>query len=153
MLPLVSQLEQLIKTETKGKGISEEGSINSQAAFISLKLLCRHIGQQYTEDFVKVSSYMNKMILRLLLIAPCRWGGGGGGWGGHRFSEFACCICIHLHASSLSNRFTVSCSPVGGDNSLALASGLSYVQVDKYGITILYHLHQCRPCTSRDISC
>ena len=37
--------------------------------------------------------------------------------------------------------------------SRALARGLSYVQVDKHGITILYHLHQCRPCTSRDISC
>ena len=29
--------------------------------------------------------------------------------------------------------------------------GLSYVQVDKHGITILYHLHQCRLCTSRDM--
>ena len=28
-----------------------------------------------------------------------------------------------------------------------------YVQVDKHGITILYHLHQCRPCTSSDILC
>ena len=27
------------------------------------------------------------------------------------------------------------------------------VQVDKHGITILYHLHQCRPCTLRDILC
>ena len=26
-----------------------------------------------------------------------------------------------------------------------LSSVLSYVQVDKHGITILYHLHQCRP--------
>ena len=41
--------------------------------------------------------------------------------------------------------------PVRGDNPRALASGLSYVQVDKHDITILYHLHQCRPCTSRDI--
>ena len=30
----------------------------------------------------------------------------------------------------------------------ALASALSNVQVDKHGIPILYHLHQCRPCTS-----
>ena len=37
-----------------------------------------------------------------------------------------------------------------GDNPRALASGVSYVQVDKHGITILYHQHQCRPCTSRD---
>ena len=41
----------------------------------------------------------------------------------------------------------MGCPPVRGDNPRALASGLSYVQVDKHGITILYHLHQCRPCT------
>ena len=45
---------------------------------------------------------------------------------------------------------TIVCLPVRGDNPRALASGLSYVMVDKHGITILYHLHQCRPCTSRD---
>ena len=39
----------------------------------------------------------------------------------------------------------MGCPPVRGDNPRALASGLSYVQVDKHGITILYHLHQCRP--------
>ena len=44
-------------------------------------------------------------------------------------------------------------SPVCGDNPRALASGLSYVQVDKHSITILYHLHQCIPCTPRDIFC
>ena len=43
----------------------------------------------------------------------------------------------------------MGCPPVRGDNPRALASGLSYVQVDKHGLTILYHLHQCRPCTSR----
>ena len=51
------------------------------------------------------------------------------------------------------NSYTMGCPPVRGDNPRALASGLSYVQVDKHGITILNHLHQCRPCTSRDISC
>ena len=51
------------------------------------------------------------------------------------------------------NSYTMGCLPVRGDNPQALACGLSYVQVDKHGITILYHLHQCRPCTSRDISC
>ena len=57
-------------------------------------------------------------------------------------------------SSSLGNsQYTMSCPPVRGDNLRALASGLSYVQVDKHGIAILYHLHQCRPCTSRDISC
>ena len=53
----------------------------------------------------------------------------------------------------LSNSYTMACPPVSGDNQRALASGLSYVQVDKHGITILYHLHRCRPCTSRDILC
>ena len=38
----------------------------------------------------------------------------------------------------------MGCPPVRGDNPRALASGLSYVQVDKHAITILYHLHQCR---------
>ena len=44
----------------------------------------------------------------------------------------------------------MGCPPVGGDNPRALASGLSYAQVDILGITILYRLHQCTPCTSRD---
>ena len=47
----------------------------------------------------------------------------------------------------------MACPPVRGDNPRALASGISHVQVDEQGITILYHIHQCRPCTSRDISC
>ena len=49
---------------------------------------------------------------------------------------------------SLSDSYTMGCPPVRGDNPQALASGLSSVQVDKHGITILYHLHECRPCTS-----
>ena len=51
------------------------------------------------------------------------------------------------------NSYTMGCPLVRGDNPRALASGLSYVQIDKHGITILYHLHQCRPCTSSDIPC
>ena len=35
-----------------------------------------------------------------------------------------------------SNSYTMGCLPVRGDNPRALASGLSYVQVDKHGITI-----------------
>ena len=54
---------------------------------------------------------------------------------------------------ALCNSYTIGCPPVRGDNPRALASGLSYVHVDKHGITILYNLHQCSPCTSRDISC
>ena len=43
----------------------------------------------------------------------------------------------------ISNSYTMDCPPVHGDYPRALASGLSYVQVDKHGIAILYHLHQC----------
>ena len=32
----------------------------------------------------------------------------------------------------------MGCPPVRGNNPRALASGLSYVQMDKHGITILY---------------
>ena len=56
-----------------------------------------------------------------------------------------------FHWPRLNNSYTMGCPPVRGDNPRALApSGLSYVQVDTHGITILYHLHQCiyRPCTS-----
>ena len=35
--------------------------------------------------------------------------------------------------------YTMACPPVRGDNPRALASGLSYVQVDKHGIYISYH--------------
>ena len=66
-------------------------------------------------------------------------------------------VWSHMHTTyselALRNSYTMGCPPVRGDNPRALASGLSYVQVDKHGITILYHLHQCRPCTSSDISC
>ena len=48
----------------------------------------------------------------------------------------------------VSNSYTMGCPHVRGENPQALASGLSYVQVDKHGITIINHLHQCRPCTS-----
>ena len=37
----------------------------------------------------------------------------------------------------------MGCPPVRGDNPRALASGLSFIEVDKHGITILYDLHQC----------
>ena len=52
------------------------------------------------------------------------------------------------HTRGTRNSYTMGCPTVRGDNPRALASGLSYAQVDKHGMTILYHLHQCRPCTS-----
>ena len=70
-------------------------------------------------------------------------------------SKFTCTGYMYLlMAVFLRNSYTMGCPPVRGDNPRALASGLSYVQVDKHGehgMTILYHQHQCRPCTSRDI--
>ena len=56
---------------------------------------------------------------------------------------------IEIYMYVISNSYTMGCPPVRGDNPRALASGLSYVQVDKHGVTILYH----RPCTLSDISC
>ena len=62
---------------------------------------------------------------------------------------FASKLCAKIiNRQQLSNSFTMGCPPVRGDNLQALASGLSSVKVDKHGITILMHLHQCRPCTS-----
>ena len=51
-----------------------------------------------------------------------------------------------LVAHIICNSYTMGCLPVRRENPRALASGLSYVQVDKHGITILYHIHQSRPC-------
>ena len=42
---------------------------------------------------------------------------------------------------SLSHNYTMGCPAVRGDNARALASELSYIQMDKDGINILYHLH------------
>ena len=61
--------------------------------------------------------------------------------------------CKYHQVHCICNSYTMGCPPVRGGNTRALASGLSYVQVDKHGITILCHLHQCIPCTSQDISC
>ena len=58
-----------------------------------------------------------------------------------------------LGGYKLCNSYIMGCLPVRGGNPRALASGSSYVQVDKHGISISYHLHQCRRCASRDISC
>ena len=41
-----------------------------------------------------------------------------------------------LSTRTITNSYTMGCPPVRGDNPRALASGLSYVQVDKHGITI-----------------
>ena len=41
-----------------------------------------------------------------------------------------------LGLNGLSKSYTMGCPPVRGDNPRALASELSYVQVDKHGITI-----------------
>ena len=43
---------------------------------------------------------------------------------------------LNLAHMWLCNSYIMACPPVRGDNPRALASGLSYVQVDKHGITI-----------------
>ena len=48
-----------------------------------------------------------------------------------------CWVClVYFIKNYLSNSYTMACPPVRGDNPRALASGLSYVKVDKHGITI-----------------
>ena len=47
---------------------------------------------------------------------------------------------MHTVHQEICNSYTMGCPPpVRGDNQRALARGFSYVQVDKHGITILYH--------------
>ena len=46
-----------------------------------------------------------------------------------------------MWSATVCNSYRMGCPPVNGDNPRALASGLSYLQVDKHGITILYRLH------------
>ena len=40
-------------------------------------------------------------------------------------------VTFYCHIQRLCNSYTMACPPVRGDNPRALASGLSYVQVDK----------------------
>ena len=62
-------------------------------------------------------------------------------------------MSILLMNLQLCNSYNMGCPPVSGDNPQDLESGLSCVKVDKHGVTILNYSHQCRPRTSRDISC
>ena len=63
---------------------------------------------------------------------------------GHCLLVLMYCVPVNTFFSRLSSWFesllsysyTMGCPPVRGDNPLALASGLSYVQVGKHGITI-----------------
>ena len=45
---------------------------------------------------------------------------------------------ISMSDFEICNSYTMGCPPERGDNPRALASGLSYEQVDKHVITILY---------------
>ena len=89
-----------------------------------------------------------------------RQGGGGPGQSDKKNSDVFFSVLSLFYRSQMVNfkenhnfSMFLGCPPVREDNPRALASGLSYVQVDKHGITIVYHLHQCTPCTSSDISC
>ena len=54
-------------------------------------------------------------------------------------------------ANCICNSYTMGCPPVPGDNPRALASGLSYVQVDKHGI-IFYTTYISVDLAHHDIS-
>ena len=54
LLPMVEQLIDMIQQVTKKEEMTEDDLFNTQTAFISLKLLCRNIGHQNTEVFLKV---------------------------------------------------------------------------------------------------
>ena len=86
-------------------------------------------------------------LMRLWFICKC-----GISWP-YSLCLLFCFLMLFSTRRRLSNSYTMGCPPVRGDNPRALASRLSYVQVDKHAITISYHQHQCRPCTSRYISC
>ena len=57
------------------------------------------------------------------------------------------CLYISLYVDRFSNSYTMMFT-FTWRYPQALANELSYVQVDKHGITFLYHLHQCIPFTS-----
>ena len=100
--------------------------------------------QQFVKRFSRHRA-ANCFSLESLVEGPdgCGYGPEGNEW-----------VAAHLRKPRvLSKSYTMGCPPVRGDNPRALASGLSNVQLGKHGITILCHLHQCRPCTSRDIPC
>ena len=42
--------------------------------------------------------------------------------------------------ATVCNSFTMGCPPVRGNNTRAVASGLSYGQVDKHGIIYFYYI-------------
>ena len=50
-------------------------------------------------------------------------------------------VILYFEETQLSNSYSIACPHVRGGNLRALASGLSYVQMDKHGLTIVYHLH------------
>ena len=72
-------------------------------------------------------------------------------FGSYKHNSIVISSFCDWHAGNICNSSTMGCPLVRGDNPRAIASGLSYVQVDKHGLAILHHLHQCRPCTG--ISC
>ncbi|KAL3869078.1 hypothetical protein ACJMK2_041804 [Sinanodonta woodiana] len=53
-LPLVDRLVTLIKESVWGTNITEESLINGQTAFISLKLLCKILGDKHPTTFIQV---------------------------------------------------------------------------------------------------
>ena len=74
-----------------------------------------------------------------ILRRPCVHSRGNGRvfWSVYLSKRFLCQMRIldtRISDLELSNRYTMGCPPVRRDNPRALASGLSYVQVDKHFI-------------------
>ena len=63
-------------------------------------------------------------------------------WHGNLLQVRINTVHILLAVNITRNSHIMACPPVRGDNPRALASGLSYIQVDNKGLLILYHQHQ-----------
>ena len=60
----------------------------------------------------------------------------------HSMNMYVNVILVRAGADELSYSYTMACPHVRGDYPRALASGLSYVHVEKHGIPILYDPHE-----------
>ena len=52
------------------------------------------------------------------------------------YHNYLMLLHVAFQKGPICNSYTMGCPPVRRDNPRALASGLSYVQMDKHGITI-----------------
>ena len=60
---------------------------------------------------------------------------------------------LKFDEGGIGNSYSMACPPVRGDNPRALASGLSYVHVEKHGITITNTIYISVDLVSHEIFC